>query len=204
MRPFRNDDGAEKSADHERIKTHSSFPAEAKSLSVGIETVAGVLGAVFDAYGAGLNDVVTNLNAHGFGLDWFEQKRDENGKISFTRHMLSDDYSEEPVDGVTFSQPHGATFADINRDGVQDFIVGKGYFTHLDNYYDPDPYRPPVLYWYRTVRNANAPCGAEFVHELIHNRSGAGSEINAIDLNKDGAVDIITSTNRGTFIFWHK
>jgi len=42
------------------------------------------------------------------------------------------------------------------------------------------------------------------VPELIHNRSGVGSHLQAVDLNKDGAVDVITSTNRGTFIFWNK
>jgi hypothetical protein len=169
--------------------------------SVGI---GGSLMAVYDANGDGLNDVVTNLNAHGFGLAWFEQKRDATGNISFTRHIISDDFSSKNSGGVTFSQPHGATFADIDRDGIPDYIVGKRYWTHLDNYYDPDPYGAPVLYWYRTVRNPKAPGGAEFVPELIHNRSGAGSEITAVDLNGDGAVDIITSTNRGTFIFWNK
>jgi len=164
----------------------------------------GSLMAVYDANGDGLNDVVTTLNAHGFGLAWFEQRRDGNGKISFTRHMLSDDYSEESVGDVTFSQPHGNTFADIDGDGIKDFVVGKRHFTHLDNLFDPDSYGPPVLYWYRTVRNPQAPGGAEFVPELIHNRSGAGSEVTAVDLNKDGAVDLITSTNRGTFIYWNK
>jgi hypothetical protein len=69
--------------------------------------------------------------------------------------------------------------------------------------YDPDAYGPPVLYWYSTVRNKNAPGGAEFVPELIHNRSGVGSQVTAIDLNKDGAIDLLTSNNRGTFIFWN-
>jgi len=165
--------------------------------------IGGTLMAVYDANGDGLKDVVTNLNVHGFGLAWFEQKRDATGKISFVRHMISDDYSAKSAGGVTFSQPHGATFADIDKDGIPDFIVGKRYFTHLDNMYDPDSYGAPVLYWYRTVRNPKAPGGAEFVPELIHNRSGAGSEVTAVDLNKDGAVDIITSTNRGTFIFWN-
>ncbi|HWE49232.1 MAG TPA: VCBS repeat-containing protein, partial [Bryobacteraceae bacterium] len=67
----------------------------------------------------------------------------------------------------------------------------------------PDPYGNPVLYWYRTVRNKNAPGGAEFVPELIHNRSGAGSQVLAKDLNGDGMLDIAVSTNRGTFIFWN-
>ncbi len=165
--------------------------------------IGGALMAVYDANGDGLNDVVCNLNVHGFGLAWFEQKRDAAGNISFVRHIISDDYSKKSAGDVTFSQAHGATFADVDNDGVKDFIVGKRFFTHLDNMYDPDSYGAPVIYWYRTVRDKKAPGGARFVPELIHNRSGAGSEITAIDLNKDGAVDIITATNRGTFIFWN-
>lgn len=165
--------------------------------------IGGSLMAVYDANGDGLNDVVTNLNVHGFGLAWFEQKRDASGNITFTRHMISDDYSAKSAGNVTFSQAHGATFADVDKDGIPDYIVGKRNFTHLDNMYDPDSYGPSVLYWYRTVRNPKAPGGAEFVPELIHNRSGAGSEVTAVDINKDGAVDIITSTNKGTFIYWN-
>jgi len=166
--------------------------------------IGGAVMAVYDANGDGLNDVVSNLNVHGFGLAWFEQKKDAAGNISFERHMINDDYSQKSEGNVTFSQGHASTFADIDKDGITDYIVGKRVFTHLDNLADPDAYGPPVLYWYRTVRNKKAPGGAEFVPELIHNRSGAGSQITAIDLNKDGAVDLITSTNRGTFIFWNK
>jgi hypothetical protein len=165
--------------------------------------IGGAVMAVYDANGDGLKDVVSNLNVHGFGLAWFEQKR-IGDSITFIRHMISDDYSQKSVGNVTFSQGHASTFADIDKDGVMDYIVGKRFFTHLDNMNDPDSYGPPVLYWYRTVRNKNAPGGAQFVPQLIHNRSGAGSQITAIDLNKDGAVDLITSTNRGTFIFWNK
>lgn len=167
--------------------------------------VGGSIMGVYDVNGDGLNDVVTSLNAHGFGLAWFEQHRAADGKITFTEHMISDDYSyKHNAGGVTFSQSHGNTFGDVDGDGIPDFIVGKRYWTHLDNYYDPNPYGPPVLYWYRTVRDKNAPGGARFVPELINNRSGAGSQVKAADLNKDGTLDIITSTDRGTFIFWNK
>ncbi len=165
--------------------------------------VGGCMMAVYDANGDGLNDIVSNLNVHGFGLAWFEQRRDANGTISFVRHMISDDYSKKSEGNVTFSQGHGATFADIDKDGIPDYIVGKRHFTHLDNMYDPDAYGAPVIYWYRTVRDKTAPGGARFVPELIHNRSGAGSEITAVDINKDGAIDLITATNRGTFIYWN-
>jgi len=157
---------------------------------------------VYDVNGDGLNDVVTGLNAHGFGLAWFEQKRDKEGRISFERHMIIDDYSTKNAGGVTISEMHASLCADIDGDGVPDYVTGKRYFSHLDGYTDADPYGAPVLYWFRTVRNSKAPGGAEFVPELIHNRSGVGSQFSAADLNKDGAMDIITSTVRGTFIFW--
>jgi hypothetical protein len=161
---------------------------------------------VYDVNGDGLNDVVTSMGAHDFGLAWYEQKRDAAGKISFVEHTIMKDYTTAAnnAGGVAFSQLHGATFADVDGDGVTDVIVGKRYWSHLDDYHDPDPYGPPVLYWYRTVRNPKAPGGAEFVPDLIHNRSGAGSQLLAVDLNGDGAVDIVTANDRGTFIFWGK
>ena len=54
-----------------------------------------------------------------------------------------------------------------------DFITGKRFWSHLDTFLDPDPHGAPVLY-------ATAPCathrpgGAEFVPELVHNRSVSG------------------------------
>ena len=166
--------------------------------------VGGSVMAVYDANGDGRNDVVTSLAAHGWGLAWYEQKRDASGKISFVQHMIMDDFSTKNAGGVTFSQPHGSTFADIDGDRVPDFIVGKRFWAHRDDFLDPDPYGPAVLYVYKTVRNPKAPGGAEFVPEMVHNRSGVGSDALAVDLNKDAVMDIVTSTKTGTFIFWGK
>jgi hypothetical protein len=160
--------------------------------------------AVYDVNGDGLNDVVTTLQAHGWGLSWFEQKKGADGAATFTEHPVMGDFSTKNAGGVTFSQLHGSAVADIDGDGIQDFITGKRFWSHLDTYLDPDPHGAPVLYVYRTVRNPKAPGGAEFVPELIHNRSGIGSNAAVVDLNKDGAVDIITSTRRGTFVFWNQ
>lgn len=162
--------------------------------------VGGSVMGVYDVNGDGLNDVVTALNAHGFGVAWFEQKRDGQ----FVEHMIMDDFGTKNAGDVTFSEPHGTTFADVDGDGVTDLIIGKRFWSHRDDYLDPDPYGPAVLYWYKTVRNKKAPGGAEFAPELIHNRSGTGSDIYAADVNKDGAMDIVTATRFGTFIFWGK
>ena len=81
--------------------------------------------AVYDVNGDKLNDVVTSLSAHGWGLAWYEQKRDPAGAISFVQHMVMDDFGTKNAGDVTFSQPHGSTYADVDGDGVEDFIVGK-------------------------------------------------------------------------------
>jgi hypothetical protein len=159
--------------------------------------------AVYDVNGDGLNDVVTSLQAHGWGLSWFEQKK-ANGTISFVERPIMGDFSTRNAGNVTFSQLHGSGWADIDGDGIPDFITGKRFWSHLDNWIDPDPYGAPVLYVYRTVRNPKAPGGAEFVPELVHNRSGIGSHVALVDLNKDGAPEIVTSTKRGTFLFWNQ
>ena len=160
--------------------------------------------AVYDVNGDGLSDVVTSLQAHGWGLSWFEQKKAADGAITFVEHPIMGDFSTKNAGNVTFSQLHGSGWADIDGDGIQDFITGKRFWSHLDNWIDPDPYGAPVLYVYRTVRNPKAPGGAEFVPELVHNRSGIGSHVALVDLNKDGAPEIVTSTKRGTFLFWNQ
>jgi hypothetical protein len=156
---------------------------------------------VYDVNGDKLNDVVTSLQAHVFGLAWFEQKRDASGKISFVQHMISDNFATKNAGGVVFSEPHGSACADMNGDGIPDFVIGKRFFSHNESYTDPDPWGAPVLYIYRTVRNKQAAGGAEFVPELVHNQSGAGSQVLAVDLNKDGVMDIVTSGELGAFAF---
>ena len=65
----------------------------------------------------------------------------------------------------------------MDGDGIPDFVVGKRYFSHHESYpRSRSRTGAAVLYVYRNVRNPKAPGGAEFVPELVHNRSGAGSQ----------------------------
>jgi hypothetical protein len=80
----------------------------------GRKIMGGSVMAVYDVNGDRLNDVVPVLNAHGWGLAWFEQNKDADG----------------------------------------------------------------------------------------NHRSGTGSDVLPVDLNRDGRMDMVTATRFGTFIFW--
>lgn len=171
-----------------------------------IRGAGGAAMAVFDVNGDGLNDVVTGLNAHGWGLAWYEQKRD-GARISFEPHLIMGDFStrDSNAGGLTFSQLHsGAIPADLDRDGVMDFVSGVRYWSHLDGPGDPDAYGPPYTVWYRTVRDSRAPGGARFEPEVLHNQSGVGSLFKVVDLDGDGAVDVVSSGTWGTTVIWNK
>jgi hypothetical protein len=75
---------------------------------------------VYDVNGDGLTDVVTVLQAHGFGLAWFEQKRGPGDSRSFVQHMIIDNYGAANAGGVTVSELHGSTVADVDGDGIPD------------------------------------------------------------------------------------
>ena len=156
---------------------------------------------IIDVNGDGNNDVVTSLEGHGFGLAWFEQLRSAKGQITFDRHMIMDNFDTENAGGVTFTQLHAMSSADMDGDGIVDIVTGKRPMSHLLTWYDPDPYGAPVLYVYHTRRDSKAPGGARFVPELVHNQSGVGSAITTADLNGDGRRDIVTSNALGTFLF---
>ena len=106
---------------------------------------------VADFNGDGLNDVVASLEAHGWGLAWFEQKRSAAGETSWVQHMIIDDLASKNPGGVAISEIHAITTADVDGDGITDVIAGKRLFSHLDSYTDPDPHGDAVLYVFRTV-----------------------------------------------------
>lgn len=160
--------------------------------------------AVVDVDGDGLNDVITSINAHGWGLAWYRQTRVGTG-ISFEPHLIMGDNSRTNPGGLAVSQLHAGAFAaDVNGDGVVDFFTGKKRWAHLDSHADPDPGGPAYLLLYKGIRDHKAPGGVRFEPEVIHNRSGAGSGIKVSDVDGNGAVDVVTSGVNGTYVFFGK
>ncbi|MGB1261030.1 MAG: FG-GAP-like repeat-containing protein, partial [Akkermansiaceae bacterium] len=149
----------------------------------------------YDIDGDGDSDVVTALNAHSWGLAWYEQIK-ENGKITFKKHTVMTDKPTGNPYGVCFSQPHAMACTDIDGDGIKDIVTGKCYFAH--NGRDPGAHQPAVLYWFRTVRSKN---GTELVPYQIDDNSGVGRQITTGDINGDGKIDIVVGNKKGVFAF---
>lgn len=149
-----------------------------------------------DADGDGDTDVVTAIDAHGWGLAWFEQIK-ENGNITFRKHTIMGSRAEESQFGVAFSQPHALDLADLDGDGLPDLIVGKRMWAHGPKG-DIEPMAEPVLYWFRLVREGKT---ARFEPHLIDRASGVGVQVTAADVNGDGRRDILTVSKLGAFVF---
>ncbi|QDT46935.1 FG-GAP repeat protein [Symmachiella dynata] len=151
---------------------------------------------VYDIDGDGDNDVVTSLNAHGWGLAWFEQYR-EGDEIAFRRHQFMGTREEIDKYGVAFTQPHALDLGDINGDGLKDLVVGKRMWAHGPKG-DIEPGAAPVLYWFELTRKDGE---TRFVPHRIDDRSGVGVQVTIADVNGDGVNDILTASKLGSFVF---
>jgi hypothetical protein len=151
----------------------------------------------YDVDGDGDNDIITALDAHGWGLAWFEQIR-EGGLLTFRRHAIMGDRSEEPRYGVAFSQPHALAVADIDGDGLIDIVTGKRRWAHGPTG-DVEPGATPVLYWFQLVRESGG--AVSFRPHLIDDELGVGVQIVARDVNADGATDVLTASKLGSAVY---
>lgn len=151
---------------------------------------------VYDVNGDGLNDIITGLSAHGFGLAWYEQYK-EGGAIQFREHIVMNKDVKENRYGVKFSELHAIDLVDMDGDGVKDIVTGKRFWSH-GRTGDPDRNSAAVLYWFKLVRGANG--AVDFVPNKIDDASGVGTQVVAGDINGDGLPDIVVGNKNGVFV----
>jgi hypothetical protein len=151
----------------------------------------------YDVNGDGLNDIITALAAHGFGLAWYEQLRDGG----FREHIIMNKHPRENRYGVKFSELHAIDLVDMDGDGLKDIVTGKRFWSH-GRLGDPDRNDTAVIYWFKLARGADKT--VDFVPHLIHDDSGVGCQVVAGDINGDGLPDVVVGNKKGTFVMLHE
>jgi hypothetical protein len=150
----------------------------------------------YDVNGDGLNDVITSIEAHKYGLVWFEQTK-EGGVEGWTKHTIVGEKASDNPQGILFTQPHAIDLVDMNGDGLKDIVTGKRFWAHGPTG-DADPNAPAVVYWFELKREGGK---ASFVGHQIDDNSGVGTQVMAGDINGDKKPDVVVGNKRGGFVF---
>ncbi len=130
-------------------------------------------------------------DAHGYGLYWVQQGRDDDGNRTWTRHLIED----------RGSQYHDMQLADVDGDGVVELVTGKRYHAH--NGHDPGAEDPVFVRYFEIDRNGDfTPHTIDF--GPADQASGVGIYFWAEDVDGDGQVDIVAPGKEGLYLFLNK
>lgn len=154
----------------------------------------------YDVNGDGLNDIITSLAGHGYGLAWYEQYR-EDGEIRFHERIIMNKEPHENRYGVKFSQLHAIELIDMNGDGLKDIVTGKRFWAHGPTG-DPEAGAPAVLYWFQLARGENGT--VDWIPHRVDGHSGVGVEVTVQDYTGNGFPDILVGNKMGVFVFTHQ
>lgn len=143
---------------------------------------------VEDVNGDGKNDLIVG-QAHGFGLDWYEQRLDKTKKRVWIKHC---------IDSLS-SQYHTMEWADIDNNGKMELITGKRYRAH--NGGDPGSNDLVGLYYFKWD-------GHSFIKHIISygplgEGKGTGLFFSVADLHNTGRKDIIVAGKDGLYVFFN-
>ncbi|GAA4402147.1 FG-GAP-like repeat-containing protein [Nibrella viscosa] len=144
---------------------------------------------VVDVNGDKKNDLIVG-QGHGYGLHWYEQTINEQGRRSWKKNTIDDKNS----------QYHVMEWADITGDGKPELITGKRYRAHNDN--DAGAYDNVGLYYFTWTGKAFEK------HTISYGQPGVGKGTGIYfalaDLRNTGRPDIIVAGKDGLEIFFNE
>ena len=133
----------------------------------------------YDVNHDGKMDIIFG-QGHSYGLYWLEQGGTPDHR-TFTRHTIDE----------SFSQSHALVLADLEGNGSTWLVTGKRYRGHDGN--DPGSYDPNVIYAYKL----NPDATFTRVPISYNGTAGVGTQILALDLDKDGDLDLAVAGKMG-------
>lgn len=144
---------------------------------------------VVDVNSDGLNDLIVG-NAHGYGLDWLEQRANADGSRSWLRH---------PIDPYN-TQYHDLQWADLDGDGEPELITGKRFRAHPLS--DPGDLDDLGIYYFKWNGESFSKQFISFGPPGIG--AGCGIQFALADLRNTGRLDVVAPGKDGLYVFFNE
>lgn len=141
---------------------------------------------VTDFNGDGLAELIVG-QAHGYGLDYYQQQIGSDGKRTWVKH---------PIDPY-FSQYHDMLWVDIDGDGECELVTGNRYRAHCGK--EAGETDVVGLYYFKWTGEGFAKQVID--HGVVGQASGTGIFFSVVDLDGNGRLDIVAPGKEGLYVF---
>lgn len=141
---------------------------------------------VADVNRDGVNDLIVG-NGHGYGLEWWEQRRETDNKRKWVKHAI------DPCN----AQYHDMQWVDIDGDGECELITGKRHRAHCGR--EAGEWDDLGIYYFKWN-------GESFSKQVINygpigDGKGCGIHFQTADLHGSGRLDIVAPGKDGLYVF---